>query len=248
MVSSLIFFSLVVILLYYLKKYINGSFTNLRLNMSNKIVIITGSSSGLGKFSAFQLLKDGAEVIFACRNPTKTENVLKELDKFRDKSMKNRAHFLKCDLTSFESVILFVEEFKNKFKKLDILINNAGVFPPAWLELSIDKLDPVIQSNHLSHMLLTFLLLKYFDKEEGKVINVSSIAYKISDYSIDRVNKIFEREKIETYQNYYKNLIGRFIHYGNTKLSQIYFSQYLGDYLEKYFPNIKITSIHPEVY
>ena len=94
-------------LLFLIKKFANGRFTNLRRDMTGKVVIITGASAGLGKETAFQLLHDGADVIFACRDELKTMKVINSLAK---KDLIKRAHFMKLDLTSFESVHKFSEE------------------------------------------------------------------------------------------------------------------------------------------
>ena len=112
---------LIPVILFLIKKYCNGRFTNLRKNMKGKVVIITGSSAGLGKETAFQLLEDGADVIFACRDESKTLNVINSHE-FTNQDCKKRAHFVKLDLASFEDVSNFAEKIKKTFNLFAIVL------------------------------------------------------------------------------------------------------------------------------
>ena len=93
--------------------------------MTNKIIIITGSSNGLGKESAFDLLNHNAKVIFACRSEERTMKVINTLPE----NLRKNATFMKLDVSSFKSIINFVNEVKQKYDKIDILMNNAGAMP-----------------------------------------------------------------------------------------------------------------------
>jgi 3-oxoacyl-ACP reductase-like protein len=104
-----------------LKKYFNGPKNFIRRSLENQIAIITGASAGLGKETAKDLLKNGATVIFACRNEAKTLAVIKSIT---DKDTIKNAHYMNLNLSSFNSVEKFVNEFSKKFDKLDLLINN----------------------------------------------------------------------------------------------------------------------------
>lgn len=237
------YFIAVFIILYYLRKYLNGPISNLRKNMNDKIVIITGASAGLGKESALQLLEDGATVIFACRDEHKTKRVLETIPLLNQ----TKALFMKLDLTSYESVLSFVNEFKQRFNKLDILVNNAGCFPEVF-SLTMNNTDYVLQSNHLSHMLLTYLLLDYFDRREGKIINISSMVHSYADLSLEKIDGYYKDESFEIFKNdYYKSIMSREALYANTKLANIYFTQYLAEYLDKQYSYIKTASVHPGV-
>jgi len=70
-----IFFALLPIILYYLKKYINGGVNNKTHDLTGKFIIITGASSGIGKVSALHLINSNAKVIFACRNEERAKKI-----------------------------------------------------------------------------------------------------------------------------------------------------------------------------
>jgi retinol dehydrogenase-12 len=225
-----------IILLFIIRKIVNGPFTKLRKSMKGKVVIITGSSAGLGKETALQLLMDGAEVIFACRDKVKTMKIINNNEK---------AHFIKLDLNSFQDVIQFAEEVKKKFSKIDILINNAGGFPTD-LHLTKNNIEFTFQSNHLSHMLLSLLLLDHFDKDNGRIINVSSNAHHWSDFVAGNIHNQINSYTGSTFErDYFRNFWRKFVLYGNTKIAQIYFSQNFSKFLEINYPGVKIASVHP---
>lgn len=241
---GLLLYSIIaLIVLTLVRKYIKGPKAK-RTNMKNKVVVITGSSDGIGKEQAFQLLEDGAIVIFACRSESKTKKAFEEI-----KSLKNsedclkRAHFIQLDLKSFKSVNYFINQFKSKFNKIDILVNNAGIAASSF-EITEDGLESMIQTNHYSHVKLTLGLLDLFDKTEGRIINVSSLAHNFSNYDTT-IKKNFGKDK-DQYKDYFfipKNNIP----YGNSKIANIYFTQYLVELFEsnEKYANLYSYSLHP---
>lgn len=240
--------TITLIILYILRKILfEGTFTNLRKPMKGKIVIITGASAGVGKATALELLEDGAEVIFACRDKEKTTKVFREIEeKYTDaKQMLTRAHFIPLDLCSFKSVLNFVKVFEGKFGKLDILINNAATFPIDF-EMTEDKLEPTIQTNYLSLVVLTIMLLDKFDKTEGRILNVSSFAHVQCDYTISGVEVMKKDKEFKSISDsYYGNLWLKHYHYANTKTNVIFFTSFLADFLEKHYPHIKAVNANP---
>jgi retinol dehydrogenase-12 len=208
--------------------------------MSGKVIIITGSSSGIGKASAIKLLEDGADVVFATRNKNKTLEILDALEP----GLRSKAHWIKLDLCSLSDVESFVKEFKSKFSKLDILMNNAGV-PVNAYSLTEDNIDTHLQSNYISHMYLTNLLLDYFSSDEGRIIHVSSLAHSSSDYTLEKIKQhMADPSQLEAY---YKNGFTQYVHYGNTKLASHFFTHYLVEILEKKYSHIKSFTLHPGV-
>ena len=102
--------------------YFNGPSASSSRDMKGKLIIVTGSSSGIGKETAFDLLKKGAEVIFACRDEKKTLDVIGEIEGIE---IKSKAKFMRLDLCDFDSIEQFVQNVSNTYmnRKIDILIN-----------------------------------------------------------------------------------------------------------------------------
>jgi len=219
-------------------------------NMNDKIVIITGSSAGLGKQSAFELLKNGATVIFACRDEKKTMSVINECKNLPNltnnkTSPYERAVYMPLDLCSFASVQKFVVAYKKKFKTVDILMNNAGYLATKF-ELTRDGLESMIQTNHYSHVMLTLLLIDNFDKDEGRIVNLSSLAHTFANYETTLKNQ-FPKEKDQYEKDLNGGVINKTAIYGNSKLANIYFTQYLENMFSTNpkYKHLKAYSCHP---
>ena len=223
--TFLIILVILIILAYFTKKWANGPLNPIKKDLTDKFVIITGSSEGIGLETAKDLLNSNAKVVFACRNKTKTENAINALP---EKSKKN-AIFVQLDLESFKSIENFSKEIKSKYQKIDILINNAGMLA-SKMEKTEDGFINAFQVNYLGNALLTLLLLDHFNEKESKIINVSSMAYKMTKlpygYSkyMDNYNNMMD---------YYSNLKKNNVIYADTKLLLVYFSQYMANFLEK---------------
>ena len=142
--------------------------------MENKRVLITGGNSGIGKVAAIELAKKGASLVLACRPGDKTDVALAEINAVATQAAIN----LPVDLASLESVRNLAGEFLGRYDALDVLINNAGVFP-SRKKLTEDGFEMQIGVNHLSHFLLTELLLDVLKSTpSSRVVTVSSMLHK----------------------------------------------------------------------
>jgi len=143
--------------------------------MNEKIVLITGATSGIGKATLVGLAKIGfLNFILPIRNVKKIENMKKELMKINPEI---NADFYECDLASMASIKKFAKEVKNKYAKLDILINNAGVWQTNR-EYTVDGIETTFAVNVIAPFLLTTLFLDLLKKAvPSRVINVSSTLY-----------------------------------------------------------------------
>lgn len=142
--------------------------------MNNKIVIITGANSGIGKAAAVRFAKAGYNVVMACRNLEKSEIVRQEIIDMTDN---NNIDLMRVDMSSFESIRAFCEEFEVKYDKLDILIHNAGYFGHGErnYQISVDNIELTYATNSFGPFLMTRLLEKKLMKsDDPRVLNAST--------------------------------------------------------------------------
>lgn len=139
--------------------------------MEDKIVLITGVTSGIGKETARALAGFGATVVFTTRDELVGENTKDELI---ESSNNKKIDFLNCDLASFDSIRNCCKEFKSKYNKLHVLINNAAVWDFKRRE-SKDGIENIFATNYLGPFLMTNLLLDVLKKgSPSRIINVTS--------------------------------------------------------------------------
>ena len=239
-ISLIILIIIIIIILYFAigNHFFSGK-CKIAHDMSGKLIIITGASSGLGKFTALELVSKGAKVIFACRNETKTIKIFDEIPE----ENKHLAIFEQVDLSSFQSVINFTERIKNNYEKIDILINNAGNAPDDF-RITEDGFESCIEGNFLGHVVLTYLLIEHMNIN-GRIINLSSIAHNYCFFDIDKIEKIYDNDYIVNH--FFKNIIQMNFLYHTTKLMTIFFTHQLSNYFEKENIQIKTVCLHPGV-
>ncbi|MFK8037050.1 MAG: SDR family NAD(P)-dependent oxidoreductase [Crocinitomicaceae bacterium] len=139
--------------------------------MTNKVVAITGTTSGTGFVCARELAKKGAAVILLNRKSERSTNSLKQL---QEAVSNGSFEAVDCDLQDFESVQTAVNTIKSKYETLDVLVNNAGVMALNDIATK-DGYDVQMQTNVLSHFLITkelFPLLR--NSKEARIVNHSS--------------------------------------------------------------------------
>lgn len=195
--------------------------------MMEKIVLITGSTDGIGKQTAIELSTKGFHVLIHGR---KSERVKKVVDEIKSYFSHNVEGYV-SDFTSLNDVKNLAEQIKSKFEKIDVLINNAGVYMNKKV-ITKDGFETTLQVNHLSHFLITNLLIDLIKKSnDGRIINVSSIAHQNSQLDWDNLNG----EKF--YDAYYA--------YALSKLANILFTKELNKKLKS--TNVSTYSLHPGV-
>jgi dehydrogenase/reductase SDR family protein 13 len=142
--------------------------------VADRIFLVTGANSGIGRALVEGLAARGAHVILAARSVERTTPVL---DGIRTRWPRARASFLQLDLADFASVREAAEQVLASQPRLDVLVNNAGV--AGTFGLSRDGFDLTYATNHLGPFLLTDLLLPHLHRSsEARVVNVSSIAHQ----------------------------------------------------------------------
>lgn len=149
--------------------------------MEGKRVLITGGNSGIGLVAAKALAALGAEIVLACRESEKTEKALDAISGAGN----GRTANIPVDLASLESVRRMAQTFLDTYDRLDVLINNAGLFPPKQ-HLTQDGFEMQIGVNHLSHFLLTNLLLdRLKESAPARIVTVSSALHKRGEIDFD---------------------------------------------------------------
>jgi NAD(P)-dependent dehydrogenase (short-subunit alcohol dehydrogenase family) len=150
--------------------------------LQGKICLVTGSNSGIGKETARDLAKMGATVVMVVRSKERGEKSQKEIVK---QSGNSSVDLMICDLSSMESIRQFSEEFKKKYKRLDVLVNNAGaVF--SRREVTPEGFERTFAVNYLGPFLLTHQLLNLLKSSApSRIINVSSGLAKDGKVNLD---------------------------------------------------------------
>ncbi len=153
--------------------------------MQGKIVLITGATDGIGKETAKRLASMGGEIVIAGRNQEKAENVVEEIKSFSGNKM---ISFLLADLSSQTQIRQLAEDFQSKFKRLDVLINNAGsIF--LRRKLSVDGIEMTFAVNHINYFLLSNLLLDMVKKNTpSRIVNTSSGSHLRGEINFDDIN------------------------------------------------------------
>jgi 3-oxoacyl-[acyl-carrier protein] reductase len=143
------------------------------MTLKGKNALITGSARGLGKAMALALAKEGCNIIINDIEPVK-EEALKTVDEL--KKLGVNADFAAADVSDFESCKKMAESLKEKFEKVDILINNAGITKDRTLKKMVpEEWYPVINVNLNSLFNVTRNILELIP-DGGRIINISSVA------------------------------------------------------------------------
>jgi NAD(P)-dependent dehydrogenase (short-subunit alcohol dehydrogenase family) len=198
-------------------------------DQKGKVVIVTGSSSGIGYEAARVLANKKATVIIAVRNPEKGN---KAVEKIIEQNKEADVKVMELDLANLESVEKFAENFKKDYSRLDLLVNNAGVMIPPYSKTN-DGFELQFGTNHLGHYALTGLLLEVLLRTEGaRIVNVSSGAHKVGN--LDFEDLTWEKRRYSPWRAY-----------GDSKISNLYFTYELDRKLKEHDLDLPVTAAHP---
>ncbi len=142
------------------------------LNVENKVVIITGASSGIGEATARLLAKNGAKVVLGARRSDRLEAIAKDIH-----AQGGIAEYQTLDVTQRSQLEAIVQFAKSKFDRVDVLINNAGVMPLSTLDqLKVEEWDRMIDVNIKGVLYGIAAALPIMKAQKaGQIINLSSI-------------------------------------------------------------------------
>jgi len=197
-------------------------------NMTNQVVIITGSSSGIGKETAKGLAEKNATVIMATRNKAKTQPIM---DAIKQETGNQNVYHIPLDLTDLNSVKAFAQEFKSKYNHLDVLVNNAhtGNFD-FTRRLTPQGFEEGFGGAYIGHYYLTRLLLDTIKKtEKSRIIFTSTKSATKTPFAWDNINS---EKKYDGWQAEVQ-----------AKRANLMFASELQRRLEN--DSVKVTNLHP---
>ena len=147
--------------------------TTIMTNLAQKVILITGASSGIGEATARHLASTGARVVLGARRTERLEKLVKEI-----RAAGGTAEFRALDVTRLEDMKAFADFALRTFGQIDVIINNAGVMPLSPLaELKIDEWNQMIDVNIRGVLHGIAAVLPHMTQQRrGHIINVSSVA------------------------------------------------------------------------
>ncbi|WP_026914722.1 oxidoreductase [Christiangramia portivictoriae] len=195
------------------------------------VAIVTGANAGLGFETAKALAAKNFKVIMACRDLEKAEQARNQIIAAHSDAL---VEIQELDLASLDSVRSFSSIFLSSYKKLDLLINNAGVMMPPY-QTTEDGFELQLGVNYLGHFLLTGLLKEALTcSQNSRIISLSSIAHK---------NAEIDFNDLQSEKSYSK-----FKAYGQSKLACLIFSLELERRLKAHsISHVSSLAAHPGV-
>jgi NAD(P)-dependent dehydrogenase (short-subunit alcohol dehydrogenase family) len=195
-------------------------------SMQGKVCVVTGATSGIGYVTARDLARMGARVVMAVRNEKKAKACIQQIEEETDSQ---QVDYLLVDLLHQDQVRSMVEEFKSRYDRLDVLIDNAGAY--FWLrKLNEEGIERTFALNHLGHFLLTNLLLDVLKASApARIVVVSSESHRTAQLKLDKVQK---RDGLFSMRCY-----------GESKLANLLFTHELARRLEG--SGVTANALHP---
>lgn len=200
--------------------------------LTGKVVLVTGGNSGLGYESVKAFALKDAEVILASRSLEKGEQARADILKTVPEG---KILVMELDLSDLASVRAFASDFKKKHKRLDILLNNAGIMMTPYFKTK-DGFEGQFGTNHLGHFALTGLLFDLLQNTPGsRIVNVSSGAHRNGVMDFDNL----QHEEGKGYTPMKA--------YGRSKLANLLFTYELQRRLEASGSGTIAVAAHPGI-
>jgi len=194
--------------------------------MTGKTVLVTGANSGIGKVTARELAKMGADVVMVARSRERGEKALAEVQKV---SKNGNVQLMLADLSSQQSTRELAAKFRAEHDRLDVLVNNAGAMFTNRSE-SVDGYEMTFALNHMGYFLLTDLLLDMLKASApARIVNVASAAHSGGPIDFDDLQREKEYSGMQVY--------------GQSKMMNILFTNELARRLQG--SGVTANSLHP---
>lgn len=195
-----------------------------------RLAVVTGANIGLGFETAKALASKGCDLVLACRNMDKAETAQAAI---LAKFPKAKVTCMKLDLSSLKSVRAFATAYTERYAKIDLLINNAGIMMPPF-SLSEDGFESQFAANYIGHFALTGLLLPLVTKTpSSRIVSLSSMAHRWGNIRFDDPN--------------FKNGYNKREAYGQSKLACLMFAYEMNRRLVKAGHATLSVAAHPGV-
>ena len=194
--------------------------------LDEQVILVTGSTSGLGREVARRLAADGAHVIVHGRSEERGNALVEEITR----DGRGSARFYAADLASLDEVRSLAEAIQRDYDRLDVLVNNAGIWLPGSdrLQLSTDGHELHFAVNYLSGFLLTRMLVPMLtESAPSRVINVASAAQAAIDFDNVMLERGYDGSRA----------------YAQSKLAQVMFTFDHAQELES--SGISVHALHP---
>ncbi|WP_299754279.1 oxidoreductase [uncultured Boseongicola sp.] len=207
-----------------LKHWINANLQS----QKGKTILVTGGNSGIGYYAALALAKVGADVIIAGRNAKRVDQAVRDI---KAEGIEGSINAGIVDLASLKSVQEYTEQFRTKYSRLDVLINNAGVMMPPE-GATEDGFESQFGINFIGHFALTGRLYDMLKSTPGsRVVTLSSIAHRGAQIDFDNLRL---EKPYDTRREYYQS-----------KLADIIFTLELGRRSDAKGDGVLSVACHP---
>lgn len=195
-------------------------------DLTGRVCLVTGATSGIGEVIALELARMGAKVIITARNDQKARDSVEQIIR---ESGNSQVESLVADFSVQAQIRNLAAEFIQRFDRLDVLVNNAGAFFMRR-NLSADGIEMTFAVNHLAAFLLTNLLLEsLMASRPSRIINVASGSHKDAVINFNDIGG----------ENGYSSMRA----YGQSKLANVMFTYELARRLEG--SGVTANAVHP---
>ena len=200
-------------------------------DLDGKTAVVTGANSGLGFEATKKLAQNNAEVIMACRG---REKGLEAKEEIKERVENADLEVMQVDLASLDSAKEFTDKVKEKYEKLDLLFNNAGIMAIPRRETE-EGFEMQFGVNHLGHFALTSHLIELLESTDSKarIITQSSVAHENGDINFEDINHEQSYDRMQAYSD--------------SKLANLLFAKELDRKLGEKGLDIKSVASHPGV-
>jgi NAD(P)-dependent dehydrogenase (short-subunit alcohol dehydrogenase family) len=208
--------------------------------MKQKVCIITGGNSGIGKAAAIQIAQQGHKVIIACRSQQRGAAALADI---RQQANSDDVELMLVDMSLQSSIRDFAQAFLARYDVLDVLIHNAAAFDIRQKQIAFTEegVEKIWATNHVGPVLLTDLLLDALKRsEQGRIITISSkglVTYPFLKVDLD--DPEFRERKFSVQKAYYQS-----------KQAQVMYTYWLAEMLKETAVttnSIRVTNVRIDV-